>query len=103
MEYLQVLVVDDEPGMRLGVQRALSDAVISLPDVQTEVGFRVNMAESGEQALEMIAVARPDILLLDHKMGGMSGLEVLELIKAKQQDQMLTIMITAYALSLIHI
>ncbi|MBN2210074.1 MAG: response regulator, partial [Sedimentisphaerales bacterium] len=97
MEYLQVLVVDDEPGMRLGVQRSLNDAVISLPDVQTEVGFRVNMAESGEQALEMIAAGRPDILLLDHKMGGMSGLEVLDHIKAGQQDHMLTIMITAYA------
>ncbi len=98
MEYLQVLVADDEPGMRLGVQRALSDAVISLPEVQTDVGFRVNIAESGEEALAMIAVQRPDILLLDHKMGGMSGLDVLDHIKAgPSQEQMLTIMITAYA------
>lgn len=84
--------------MRLGVQRALSDAVISLPEVQTDVGFRVNIAESGEEALAMIAVQRPDILLLDHKMGGMSGLDVLDHIKAgPSQEQMLTIMITAYA------
>lgn len=96
MDILRVLVVDDELGMRLGVARALRDAKIVLPDLNTEVSFEVEQAQSGEEALEMIAKSRPDIMLLDHKMGGISGLEVLEKIEPTK-EHMLTIMVTAYA------
>jgi len=96
METLRVLVTDDEMGMRLGVLRTLRGFTVRLPDVNEEVGFTVEQAESGEQALEMIAAAPPDILLLDHKMPGISGLEVLDHI-ARTPTDMLTIMITAYA------
>jgi two-component system sensor histidine kinase/response regulator len=95
VENLAVLVVDDEPGMRLGVARALGGYTFTLTELGIEVGFKVDMAESGEQALEKIAAARPDILLLDHKLPAMSGLDVMEQLGAT--DDMLTVMITAYA------
>jgi DNA-binding NtrC family response regulator len=90
------LVTDDELGMRLGVTRTLRDFLVRVPDVGSEVNFTVEQAESGERALEIIGQGPPDILLLDHKMPGISGLDVLDQIHDLQTD-MLTIMITAYA------
>lgn len=96
MDTLRVLVTDDEIGMRLGVVRTLRDLVVTVGDVNVDVNFVVDQAESGEEALEKIRQQPPDIMLLDHKMPGMSGLEVLEQL-AKTQTEILTIMITAYA------
>lgn len=96
METLRILVADDELGMRLGVARTLRDFTVRVPDVNGAVGFQVDQVESGEQALERIAAGAPDILLLDHKMPGISGLDVLDVVREKPTD-MLTIMITAYA------
>lgn len=96
METLRVLITDDELGMRLGVARTLRGFTICVPDVSGEVGFTVEEAESGEASLEIIKQSPPDILLLDHKMPGISGLDVLDILSGMQLD-MLTIMITAYA------
>lgn len=96
METLRILITDDELGMRLGVGRTLRGFTIRVPDVSGEVGFTVEEAESGEAALEIIKQSPPDILLLDHKMPGISGLDVLDVLGSMQLD-MLTIMITAYA------
>jgi signal transduction histidine kinase len=96
MDILRVLVTDDELGMRLGVARTLRDFTVQVPDVDETIGFAVEEAENGEAALEKIRRSQPHILFLDHKMPGMSGLEVLEATR-ELQSQMLTIMITAYA------
>jgi signal transduction histidine kinase len=96
MDTLRVLVTDDEMGMRLGVLRTLRDFSVRVPDVNGTVAFTVEQAESGEEALEKIERCPPDILLLDHKMPGISGLEVLDRLAGREID-MLTIMITAYA------
>ena len=96
MDILRVLVTDDELGMRLGVARTLRGFTVQVPDVEETIGFAVEEADSGEAALEKIRAARPHILFLDHKMPGMSGLEVLEATRDLQAE-MLTIMITAYA------
>lgn len=96
MDLLRVLVTDDELGMRLGVTRTLRGFTVQVPDVEEEIGFVVEEADSGEAALEKIRLSPPQILFLDHKMPGISGLDVLEATQ-HLQSEMLTIMITAYA------
>ncbi len=96
MDTLRVLVCDDEAGMRLGVERALRHFTVRVPDVDGEVHFTVEQAESAEQALEIIEAGAPEILLLDLKLPGMSGIELLERISPRHLD-MLVIMISAYA------
>jgi len=96
MDTLHVLVVDDEPGMLSGVERVLRNMRISLPDVHAEVCFSIEKALSGEQALAMIDARTPDILLLDHKLPGMSGLDILDKLNGQKKD-IYTVMITAYA------
>ena len=83
-------------GMRLGVMRVLRNFKMRMPDVNGEVAFTVEQAETGEEALEIIRREPPDILLLDHKMPGISGLDVLDRLSEMRLD-MLTVMITAYA------
>jgi len=93
---MRVLVADDEPGMRSGVVRALRDFTVSLPDVEEAVRFEVREAGTGEDAISQIAAQPPDILLLDYKLPGISGLDVLDRLAAARSD-VLVIMITAYA------
>ena len=92
---LKLLIADDEEGMRMGVRRALRNYQIKLED-HSEVVFDVVEASSGEEAVSLMEKEPPDIVLLDNKMGGMSGIEVLTWINEKDLDLM-AIMITAYA------
>ena len=96
METLHVLVCDDEPGMRSGLIRALGRYTFTLPEVEGDVSFNVDEADTAECALEKINAAEPDILLLDYKLPGMSGLDLLEKL-GERTDNILTVMITAYA------
>ncbi len=93
---LRILICDDEMGMRMGVARALRNFVVTAPELDGEVSFDVEQAETGEQALEKITAEPPHILLLDLKLPGMSGLDVLEEINPRNLET-LTVMITAYA------
>lgn len=97
METIRVLVVDDEAGMRLGVERTLRGFHAALPDVESEVDFTVRLASSGEEALEVLRAGGVDLLLLDHKLPGIQGLEVLDLVTKERHGDVLTVMITAYA------
>jgi signal transduction histidine kinase len=95
-ERIRVLVVDDEEGIRLGVTRVLERFVASFPDIAAEISYDVESAASGEDAVERLRDAPPDILLLDLKLPGIGGLDVLR--EARNLDPpVLTIMITAYA------
>ncbi|MBP7126411.1 HAMP domain-containing histidine kinase [Myxococcota bacterium] len=96
MDTLRVLVVDDEAGIRMAVERALRTFTIRLPDVGAEFGLTFQEAASGEEALEAIRQSAPDILLLDYKMPGISGLDLMDRLRADGID-ILTIVITAYA------
>jgi len=96
MDTLRILVVDDEPGIRRAVVRDLVEFSVSVPDVGGTIRFTVDEAESAEQALEKFDGAPPHILLLDLKLPGMSGLDLLDIVADKHPD-LLTIMITAYA------
>ncbi len=93
---LKCLAVDDEPGMRLGVVRALKNFTFLQPEFDEEVGFEMDQAETAEEALEKIDADPPDLVLLDLKLPGMNGLEALEEIEKKNLD-LLVIMVTAYA------
>jgi signal transduction histidine kinase len=95
-EALHLLVVDDEMGMRLAVERSLRDYTMHLPDIQHDIVFRVSQAESGEAALALIEADPPDLILLDYKLPGMSGLDVMVALKERKLDS-LVVMITAYA------
>ncbi|HQH69800.1 MAG TPA: hypothetical protein PK166_15485, partial [Candidatus Hydrogenedentes bacterium] len=70
METLKLLVCDDEMGMRMGVARALRDFSVDIHDVDESVRFQVELAETGEEALQKIAADPPQILLLDLKLPG---------------------------------
>jgi signal transduction histidine kinase len=96
MDTLRVLVIDDELGMRAGASRVLDGFRVALPDTDGNVSMEVAHAESGEEGLEKMETGRFDIVLLDHKLPGISGLEVLERLNQRHDDA-LVIMITAYA------
>ncbi len=84
MAAARILVVDDELIMRESLARWLE-----------RDGHAVETAASGEEALAKCRAARYDILLLDIKLEGMSGLEVLRRVKEDDPDAA-AIMITAY-------
>ena len=66
-----ILVVDDEREILRALQRSLSAH-----------GYKVLTARSGEEAIEMFARHRPDLLLLDLLLPGISGLEVVRQVRA---------------------
>jgi len=84
MSSTKILIVDDELVMRE-----------SLAGWLERDGHEVDTAASGEQALEKVKKTRFDILLLDIKMEGISGLDVLRQIKESDPD-VDVVMITAY-------
>jgi two-component system, sensor histidine kinase and response regulator len=96
VETLKVLAVDDELGMRMAIARALAHFTVTLPDIEGEFGYDVEQSGTGEEALELIAQKTPDILLLDHNLPGISGLDVLNELLQRNQP-VLTVMVTAYA------
>ncbi len=80
----KILIVDDELIMRE-----------SLAGWLERDGHEISTAPSGEEALEILKNARFDILLVDIKMEGISGLEVLKHVKENDPD-VAVVMITAY-------
>lgn len=80
----KILVVDDQ----LGVRRLLFEAF-------REDQHEVEMAANGEEALQSLKTFKPNLILMDMKMPGMSGLETLAQIRTINQ-QVDVIMMTAY-------
>lgn len=96
MAVLKVLVIDDEPGIRSGVTRILSNFRVNYPFMDEDYTFEVKEAATGEDGIIMIEEENPDILLLDNKLPGIQGVEVLEYIRNKKFDTVVA-MITSYA------
>jgi two-component system KDP operon response regulator KdpE len=68
----RILVVDDEIEILRALQRSL-----------TAYGYEVYTASSGEEALEEVSRVRPDVMLLDLGLPGISGLEVCKRVRAQ--------------------
>ncbi len=96
MNTIQVLIVDDEPGMRRGSHKALDQYIAEIPDLDMEVAFDCDMAATGEEALDKLSQHAYDLVLLDYKLTDMTGLDILEKIQDRLSN-MHAIMITAYA------
>jgi len=96
MAVLKVLVIDDEPGIRSGVVRILSNFHVTYPFMDEDYTFEVFEAGTGEDGLSFIERDIPDLLLLDNKLPGMQGIEVLEYIRKRNYNIMVA-MITSYA------
>ncbi|MGJ3243683.1 MAG: sigma-54-dependent transcriptional regulator [Opitutales bacterium] len=80
-----VLVIDDDTEIRYSLQRVLSSR-----------GFEVVEAESGEKGLEVAESINPEVILLDNRMEGMSGLETLQHLRTSVPTAMIILM-TAYS------
>lgn len=96
MAVLKVLVIDDEPGIRSGVVRILNNFHVTYPFMDEDYTFEVFESATGEDGLSFIEREIPDLLLLDNKLPGMQGIEVLEYIRKRNYDIMVA-MITSYA------
>ncbi len=80
----RILFVDDEESIRLLYQEEFE-----------ERGYDVVLAGSGEEALEKYAQTNPDLLVIDIKMPGMDGIELLKHIRQQSKD-IPVILCTAY-------
>lgn len=83
MKRLRVAVVDDEPAVRKGLSRLLLTA-----------DFDSRSYESAQDFLEDLACKRPDCLILDLQMPGISGLD-LQAILRREDAQLPVIFVTA--------
>jgi len=84
MSSTKIFIVDDELVMRKSLSGWLE-----------RDGYEVDTAESGEEALEKLKETRFDLLLVDIKMEGISGLDVLKHVRENDPD-VAVVMITAY-------
>ena len=79
-----ILVVDDSP-----MDRRVAGGFL------TEAGFTPVFAKSGTEALDLIAVEPPDLVLTDMRMPGMDGLELVETLR-EQYPSLPVILMTGY-------
>src|SRR6266567_505344 len=80
----RLLLIDDEADVQYSFRR-----IFDSPEIELET------ASSGEEGLKVLARARPDLVIMDVRMGGLNGLETLRRIR--QTDAKLpVIMMTAY-------
>jgi CheY-like chemotaxis protein len=80
----RILIVDDEPDMRLAVRNVLKLR-----------GYEISEAGDGPSALAMAREQRPDLVLLDMRLPGMDGIEVLDGLK-RIDATVPVVMITGY-------
>src|ERR1700741_5469047 len=80
----KLLLIDDEADVQYSFQRIFDSAEIEL-----------TTASSGEEGLQLIQNLKPDLVLMDIRMGGMTGLETLRRIR-EVDSKLLVILMTAY-------
>lgn len=80
----KILLVDDEESIHLLYR-----------DVLEEAGYEVHSALSGDEALNTLDILKPDLVILDINMPGISGIDTLRAMKEKHPT-MPVILSTAY-------
>jgi UDP-3-O-[3-hydroxymyristoyl] N-acetylglucosamine deacetylase len=76
----KVLIIDDE-----------KQILDSLSSILKDDGFQVFAAQEGRDGLKLFDTAKPDIVLLDVWMPGLDGLQVLKMIKEKENDALVIV------------
>ena len=76
-----ILVIDDDAEIRYSLARVLSSRK-----------YQVTEAASGEQGIALVKKSAPDLVFLDIRMGGISGLETLQHIRSINPRQMVVLM-----------
>jgi DNA-binding response OmpR family regulator len=77
-----ILVVDDDADIRGFLVEALSYQ-----------GYHVDTAANGQEALDYVSVQTPDLILLDIKMPGIDGYEVIRRLKAEESTRPIPIVV----------
>jgi two-component system nitrogen regulation response regulator GlnG len=80
----KLLLIDDETDVQYSFRR-----IFDQPDIE------LTTADSGEEGLRLIPRLKPDLVIMDVRMGGISGLETLRRLRQVDAKQMV-IMMTAY-------
>ena len=80
----KLLIVDDQFGIR-----------ILLNEIFQKEGYKTFQAANGKQALEIVQKHSPDLVLLDMKIPGMDGIEILKRMK-EIDPEIRVIIMTAY-------
>jgi len=76
-----VLLIEDEPNIAEAIRFIL-----------TRDGWRVSLLSDGNAALDRVRSDRPDLVILDHMLPGMSGLEILTALRADPDTRSLPVM-----------
>lgn len=84
MHDLHALVVDDSKVGRLTMLKKLEP-----------LGIRVDMVESGQEALDFLERGRPDLIFMDHMMPDLDGFEVTRRIKASPETRDIPVFIVS--------
>lgn len=82
-----ILIVDDEADLRAMLTHLLKQA-----------GYFTMTAENGRQAVEMVELATPDLIVMDLMMPIMNGIEATKQIRQLAGEQLPIIAVTAYEL-----
>jgi len=80
----KLLLIDDEEDVRYSFQR-----IFASPEIEFAT------AASGEEGLKIVPKFKPDLVLMDVRMGGLNGLETLRRLRATH-PKLLVILMTAY-------
>jgi threonine synthase len=80
----RIALVDDSPDARRLIRRIL----------QSQGNFTIFEAEGGKQALKLIKVERPDLIILDLMMPEMDGFEVLDALKSSQETANIPVIVS---------
>jgi len=81
----KLLLIDDETDVQYSFQRIFGET----PEIE------LTTASSGEEGLKIIPKLKPDLVLMDIRMGGINGLETLRRIR-QMDSKLLVILMTAY-------